>query len=386
AVGLVIDGAKINVNAAGAVGHGIENRAEIEGIQLTNTTEINVADGIGVRTSASLAKTNSGTINVDGSGIALAFRKADGSETDNNLDMSDSGGLVINLKGTGGTGIFANTKDGAVVKSGASVNVTQADGGSALVVNNAASEVVQSGNLISASLNHAVVDASKALSFTNTGQIKAASAAGTAMAFDDAVNTTVLNDSGAEIQGVVALNGGDNTFTNKGSITGTVSAKDGNNTLLFDDGSILTGEVTAGNGNNNVTLNGRTHVDQVIAGTGQNTFTIKGEGATWDLLDGGQGDSDSLIFDNAIHTLDSAAKIQNFEHVGLKNGSVVILKEALVLTDGGAGAGSVDIESGSELSITPATAGDFTFDPLLTGKGTLSAQLDADTSAFEFSH
>ncbi|RZA87117.1 hypothetical protein, partial [Escherichia coli] len=102
--------AKINVNAAGAVGHGIENRAEIEGIQLTNTTEINVADGIGVRTSASLAKTNSGTINVDGSGIALAFQKADGSETDNNLDMSDSGGLVINLKGTGGTGIFANTK------------------------------------------------------------------------------------------------------------------------------------------------------------------------------------------------------------------------------------------------------------------------------------
>lgn len=202
AVGLVIDGAKINVNAAGAVGHGIENRAEIEGIQLTNTTEINVADGIGVRTSASLAKTNSGTINVDGSGIALAFQKADGSETDNNLDMSDSAGLVINLKGTGGTGIFANTKDGAVVKSGASVNVTQADGGSALVVNNAASEVVQSGNLISASLSHAVVDASKAQSFTNKGQIKAASATGTAMAFDDAVNTTVLNDSGAEIQGL----------------------------------------------------------------------------------------------------------------------------------------------------------------------------------------
>ncbi|HGF7493492.1 TPA: hypothetical protein ACF3X9_004327, partial [Escherichia coli] len=153
---------------------------------------------------------------VDGSGIALAFQKADGSETDNNLDMSDSAGLVINLKGTGGTGIFANTKDGAVVKSGASVNVTQADGGSALVVNNAASEVVQSGNLISASLSHAVVDASKAQSFTNKGQIKAASATGTAMAFDDAVNTTVLNDSGADIQGVVALNGGDNTFTNKG--------------------------------------------------------------------------------------------------------------------------------------------------------------------------
>lgn len=384
--GLVIDGAKINVNAAGAVGHGIENRAEIEGIQLTNTTEINVANGIGVRTSASLDKTNSGMINVDGNGIALAFQKADGSETDNNLDMSDSAGLVINLKGTDGTGIFVNTKDSAVVKSGASVNVIQADGGSALVVNNAASEVVQSGNLISASLSHAVVDASKAQSFTNKGQIKAASASGNAMAFDDAVNTTVLNDSGAEIQGGVALNGGDNTFTNKGSITGTVSAKEGNNTFLFDDGSTLTGEVTAGNGNNNVTLNGKAHVDQVTAGTGKNTFTIKGEGATWNLLDGGQGDSDSLIFDNAIHTLDSVVKLQNFEHVGLKNSSLVTLKEALVLTDGGTGPGSVDIESSSELAIIPAVAGNFTFDPLLTGKGTLSARLDADTSAFEFSH
>lgn len=133
----------------------------------------------------------------------------------------------------------------------------------------------------------------------------------------------------------MALNGGDNTFTNKGSITGTVSAKEGNNTFLFDDGSILTGEVTAGNGNNNVTLNGKAHVDKVTAGTGKNTFTIKGEGATWNLLDGGQGDSDSLIFDNAIHTLDSVVKLQNFEHVGLKNSSLVTLKEALVLNDGG---------------------------------------------------
>src|SRR5699024_7439323 len=137
---------------------------------------------------------------------------------------------------------------------------------------------------------------------------------------------------------------------------------------------------TAGNGNNNVTLNGKADVDKVTAGTGKNTFTIKGEGTTWNLLDGGQGDSDSLIFDNAIHTLDSVVKLQNFEHVGLKNSSLVTLKEALVLTDGGTGPGAVDIESGSELAIIPAVAGNFTFDPLLTGKGTLSARLDADTS------
>lgn len=57
-----------------------------------------------------------------------------------------------------------------------------------------------------------------------------------------------------------------------------------------------------------------------------------------------------------------------------------------MLTDGGTGPGSVDIETGSELTIIPAVAGNFTFDPLLTGTGTLSARLDADTSAFEFSH
>lgn len=92
----------------------------------------------------------------------------------------------------------------------------------------------------------------------------------------------------------MALNGGDNTFTNKGSITGTVSAKEGNNTFLFDDGSTLTGEVTAGNGNNNVTLNGKTHVDQVTAVPGRTPSPLKVKGqlepAGWRA-----GDSDSLI-------------------------------------------------------------------------------------------
>ncbi|VFS45984.1 hypothetical protein [Budvicia aquatica] len=92
--------------------------------------------GIGVRTSASLAQENSGTVNVDGSGIGLAFQTTTGDQIENDLDMSQSSGLVVNLNGTGGTGILANTRDGATVKSGASVNINKADGGSALVVNN----------------------------------------------------------------------------------------------------------------------------------------------------------------------------------------------------------------------------------------------------------
>lgn len=68
-----------------------------------------------------------------------------------------------------------------------------------------------------------------------------------------------------------------------------------------------------------------------VPGRTPSPLKVKGN---WNLLDGGQGDSDSLIFDNAIHTLDSVVKLQNFEHVGLKNSSLVTLKEALVLTDG----------------------------------------------------
>ncbi|VFS45985.1 hypothetical protein [Budvicia aquatica] len=231
----------------------------------------------------------------------------------------------------------------------------------------------------------AVVLAEKANSFTNTGKIIANSITAGAMSFDGTINTVVLNDTGAEIQGVVALNGGKNNFTNKGLITGTISAADNDNTMLFDTGSTLTGKVTLGQGNNQVTLNGTAHTDEVTAGSGVNTFIIKGTGATYNLLDGGLGVEDSLVFDAATHTIAQAVKLQNFEHLKLKNQSTVILNEALILTDGGTGTGAVDIESGSEMAIKPTLAGDFVFNPLLTGAGILSAELDADTSAFNLS-
>ncbi len=386
AMGLNIDGAVINVNASGATGNGIENRAEIEGIQLTGTTEINVADGIGIRTAASLAKTNSGTINVDGSGTGLAFQKADSTATDNGLDMSDSRGLVINLNGSGGTGILANTASGSVVKSGASVNVNQNDGGSALVVKNSASEVVQSGNLISQSYISDVVDASLAASFINQGNIKAVDVDHTAASFSDDIDTSFTNDVNGNIQGVVNLNEGDNFIVNKGVISGAITAGNGNNTLSFEDGSTLTGSATLGNGNNSITFNNQAHADKVLSGNGENTFIIKGEGASFNLLDGGQGDSDKLIFDGATFTLDSADKIQNIENVQLDNASHVIINEAFVLTDSGIGSGSVDIhDEKSELTVDPSTQGNFTFDPRLTGEGVLSVELDSSESDFNFS-
>lgn len=364
AAGLTVTGAQIDVKAAGATGNGIENRAEIAGIQLNNTT-INVQDGKGVRTSATLAQQNSGTINVAGSGTGLAFMAADGGITGNDLDLSDSSGLTINLYGSNGIGILANTADGATVRSAVNVNVTAADGGSALVVNNNANLVEQSGVLRSASTTAAVVDASKVSTFINTGDIIAASDTALAMAFDDGVDTVMRNGSGGVIQGVIALN-------------------NGNNSLYLDDASTLTGTATLGDGNNSVTLTGTARADTVIAGSGDNIFTVKGSGAVFNLLDGGAGSNDTLVFDAAMHRLVSASTLQNFEHVALKNGSLLTLEEALVLTDGGIGAGAVDIELGSELAVKPSVAGDFTFDPTLTGQGLVSVSLDSSQSDFAF--
>ena len=364
ATGLTVTGAQIDVKAAGATGNGIENRAEIAGIQLNNTT-INVQDGKGVRTSATLAQQNSGTINVAGSGTGLAFMATDGGITGNDLDLSDSSGLTINLYGSNGNGILANTADGATVKSAVNVNVTAADGGSALVVKNNANLVEQSGVLRSASTTAAVVDASKVSTFINTGDIIAASDTALAMAFDDGVDTVMRNGSGGVIQGVIALN-------------------NGNNSLYLDDASTLTGTAMLGDGNNTVTLTGTARADKVIAGSGENIFTVKGNGAVFNLLDGGAGSNDTLVFDAAMHRLASASTLQNFEHVALKNGSLLTLEEALVLTDGGIGAGAVDIELGSELAVKPSVAGDFTFDPTLTGQGLVSVSLDSSQSDFAF--
>lgn len=363
--GLVVNGARIDVNVSGATGNGIENRAEIAGIQLKNAT-INVQDGKGVRTSASLAQQNSGTINVAGNGTGLAFMAADGSTTASSVDLSDSSGLTVNLTGSGGTGVLANTANGATVKSAVNVNVTEADGGTALVVNNAAYRVEQGGTLTSASTVKAVVEAAKAKTFINSGSILASSDSALAMAFDAGVDTVLRNDKNATIRGQVLLNGG-------------------NNTVVLDDRSSLLGTATLGNGNNQVTLKDKAHADAVIAGGGDNTFTIQGSGTTYGLLDGGAGSDDALVFDAATHTINTAASLQNFERVALKNSSQVTLKEALVLTDGGIGSGSVDISANSELAVNPAAAGGFIFDPHLTGKGVLSVGLDTAQSDFAFS-
>ncbi|HAS1742909.1 autotransporter outer membrane beta-barrel domain-containing protein [Enterobacter hormaechei] len=380
ATGLKLNGAVIKVSGLETTGHGIENRAEIEGIQLSNGARINVSGGgIGIRTAAPLAKKNQGVITVRGA-TGIAFQKADGSATDGLFDISDSSELYFDVEY--GTGILVNTTADAVVKTNANIWVYGEDGGSAIVVKDSASEVVQSGEIFSASLINDAIIASRTSSFINEGTIFAY--LGTAISFSDDVDSTLKNHG--NIDGKVKLNGGNNTLINNGSV-GALTAGDGNNTLNLNDGSYLQ-DATLGNGNNTIIFSGFSMAGEIVAGTGENTFIIKdSDGLRFDLLDGGMGDSDKLIFDHAQYfTLDSAGKIKNIESVRLDNDSDVTIREALLLTDNGAGPGSVDIhDDKSELSVRPSAPGGFTFDPRLTGEGLLSVELDAAESEFSFS-
>ncbi|WP_145560111.1 autotransporter outer membrane beta-barrel domain-containing protein [Yersinia bercovieri] len=171
AIALTVDGATITMTAGGS-GNAIENRAEIAGIQLKDTT-LTVGNGAGVRTGASMAATNSGVINVNGSGTGILFANTGDTLTNNTLDMSDSAGLVINVNSADGKGIVTNSSQN--LKTGASVNVNNAAGGAALIVGGTTAQVEQSGNLISESLSSPVVDIDNGFvnSFVNSGTIQA---------------------------------------------------------------------------------------------------------------------------------------------------------------------------------------------------------------------
>ncbi|MCT4712148.1 autotransporter outer membrane beta-barrel domain-containing protein, partial [Enterobacteriaceae bacterium H11S18] len=341
AVGLTVKDATINMAATGT-GNGIENRAEIDGIQLTNTT-INVGNGAGVRTSASLAQTNSGTINVDGSGTGLLFQNADGSMADNAYDMSKSQGLVINVNSAAGKGMTINTT--GAVKSGVSINVKDAAGGSALVVKGNSLSVAQSGTIQSASATQMVdINNGKTSTFTNSGTIASTAAGGLVMDVDQqTVNFT--NETG-------------------GSLAGAVNLQNGNNTVTLEHGSQAASVFTTGAGDDNYRLTG------ITADENATLFTT---------LDGGLG-SDTLSLNNSVYTLSDAGKIQNIEHVNLANNSTFTLdKTQLDLSAADAG---WNIDDSSTLAMNDDRA--LSFASHLAGSGLVTVDLGSKDNDFAF--
>ncbi|WP_110915614.1 autotransporter outer membrane beta-barrel domain-containing protein [Enterobacter roggenkampii] len=344
AKGLTVDGATISMDSAGS-GNAIENKAAISGIQLKDTT-INVGNGVGVHTGASMAQTNSGTINVNGSGTGILFENVtNGSETDQTLDMSDSRALTINVNAAEGNGIV--TRASTDLKTGASVNVLNSAGKSALMVEGTTKNVEQSGKLTSVADDAAVVDLNNGVleTFTNKGDILAADANHKALEMTGGKGIVLTNASGASIRGQVNLLSGDNT-------------------VILESGSTAT-DVTGGAGNDRFIL-------QNIRPEDNDTLFTS--------LNGGSGE-DTLRLENSTYTLNRADAVSGMEHIDLASGSVFTLdKVVLGLGDDGLdGDGTgYSIDGTSRLNVLSAT--DVAFNSHLAGIGTMAV----DTAGNQF--
>jgi autotransporter family porin len=343
---LTVTDATINMDPV-STGNAIENTAEIAGIHLDNTT-INVHNGAGVRTAASLAQQNSGTINVNGSGTGLLFQNADGTTAENAYDMSQSQDLVINVNSADGKGMTTNTSGD--IKSGVSINVNDARGGAALVIDGTTQNVEQSGNITSQSTTTQVVDLNNGsvINFINSGSISASSV--------DAVLLEITADNGLKDKRFY--------FDNKGALTGDV--------MLFAPSATVTLE------------HGSTAATDFITGDGNDVFSLKDitadENATlFDSLNGGGG-NDTLLLRNSVYALSDAEKIQQMEMVSLNENSTFTLDN--VLLDLSGDKSNYYIDDSSSLVINNREAVSFTHH--LAGTGLVKVDLSSADNAFAF--
>lgn len=341
AVGLRVNGATLNISASGT-GNGIENKAEISGIQLLNTT-INVGQGAGVRTAASLAQTNSGTINVNSTGTGLLLEKADGTASSSDYDMSKSQALVININSAEGRGMTTNTS--GIIKSGISINVNDVAGGSALVVKGGTPRVEQSGNITSASAVQMVdINNGHTRTFNNSGSIAS-----------HAVNGVVMNVDQQAVDFTNALGG---------NLAGSVNLLNGNNTVTLAHGSKAASVFTTGTGDDQFYLQ---------------DITASENATLFDVLDGGQG-NDALNLINSAYTLSDASKIAQIENIYLTKKSVFTLDHTqLDLTSAGS---AWNIDSTSQLIMADNKAMDFSSH--LAGTGLVTVDLGSDAHDFAF--
>ncbi|WP_071825889.1 autotransporter outer membrane beta-barrel domain-containing protein [Phytobacter massiliensis] len=287
----------IDLSDASSTGIGIHNVAGIEGITLDNTRIDVGGNGIGIKTGATLAKNNSGTINVN-NGTGILVQNENGSAAATSLDISDSAALTINVTGSG-TGIKATLdSNDRTLKSNANVNINSATGGPAIDVSGAKT-VNNAGKLISQSTvaGGSVMDVHEAATISNSGTIQAASADLTAIAMSNSGDKTFTNSG--NIVGKMDFASGDNTINlNAGTVDGDILASGGANHLTATGGSVHTGNVVlAGDKNNTVTVTDAATLGDLTMGDGDNSLTAIA-GAVLGASTLGAGDN-TIVLTNA---------------------------------------------------------------------------------------
>lgn len=411
AKGLHVSGTTIDMS--GSTGVGIHNVAGVTDISLTDST-LTINNGVGIHTGAVLAQANSGQINVTG-GTGILFSNMDGTATDNDLDLSDSAGLMINVSAAGGKGIVANVSGpGRQVDSAVSININHAAGGSALDVSGAQS-LNQTGNLLS--LAGDVVRADSATTITNTGRIQAGSRTLNAIVMNGNLDKTFTNSG--SITGQLDLGGGRNTVTltdgsvidgditlgqidnnrvtlsgalnvltgnvtatgsntvvnlaDKATITGNITLGDGQNTIGLTDDAGLSGVLSVGAGDNTLSLEDNASLGSFIAANGGNNQVLIKDGAHFTSLDAGaSGSQDILTFDHADYTFANASALQHFDQLNLQNGADFTTALDIQLGDTTQNIGQIAVDERSSLTLNPLTA--YTFNHALSGAGLIDVQ------------
>ncbi|MDB5701521.1 MAG: transporter [Sphingomonadales bacterium] len=284
-------------------GNGIENAAGSNAILLNGTSIVANGSGAAVHTGVAISPASSATLTAAGTNsTGFDFSGTGGAQTANDLTLGT--GLSITATGVGATGLRLATTGNAMLDG--VINVTNAQGGSAVVGGPAAS-ITNSGTLTSTSTVAPVVDLTGGtIAFTNSGTITAASAGNTAIA---------------------GGNNGQNVTLTSGAVTGGVLLGSGNDTFLMTGGT-LTGAFDAGAGNNTATFRGLT--DANLSGVTR----IAGQGTATG--------TDTLTFDNTTST--GTRRITGWNNVNLINSSGLTADGDLALAGG-----SVGIDSTSTL-------------------------------------
>ncbi len=388
------------------------------GIQFLNT------DGDG-GANKTFKLTGSGLITVagnDGKGLTLQAEDASGAPimATSNLDTSGATNLLIKVEKAAGQGIVTNTS--GWVKTGTSVDITQAQGQSALIVTGKSQLIEQYGNLTSQSDHAAVVDLTALnhdFTFINQGKITAQTDQHIAIdAANIDQNVKFTNQSTGNIIGTTALGGGNNQVALKDtSSTGDLTAKNGHNVInltekavarditLGDGNNTLTlnqtsqaNDFKAGNGNNTITLNGGTKINTATTGTSQtgNQFILNNVseaqgGPLFNTLTAGSGTKDRLTLQGDSHyALIDPAKINGFEQLWIKAGAKFEWRNTDIVLNEQLPEDGVTVEANAELFVNQSDQGAFTFKHQLAGEGlvrthTKGAAFDFDTASAQHS-
>ncbi|MBP6863433.1 MAG: autotransporter outer membrane beta-barrel domain-containing protein [Neisseriaceae bacterium] len=369
--------------------------------------------------------TGSGLITVsgnDGKGLTLQGEDASGAPimANSHLDTSGATALLIKVEEAAGQGIVTHTS--GWVKTGTSVDITQAQGQSALIVTGQSQLVEQYGNLTSQSDHAAVVDLTALdhdLTFTNQGRITAQTDQHIAI---DAANIdkkmTFTNRLTGNIIGQTTLGGGNNQIALKDtSATGHLTAKNGDNVISLTEAATAQ-NITLGDGNNALTLNQTSQANDFKAGNGNNTLTLHGGtkintattgtsqmgnqyilnnvseaqgGVLFNTLTAGAGAKDRLTLQgNSHYALTDPAKINEFEQLRIKANAKFEWRNTDIALNEQSVEDGVTVDANAELFVNSDDKGAFTFKHQLAGEGlvrthTKGAAFDFDAASAQHS-